>query len=44
MRELNISPFIQVMQIGLKEHDTQFAAGKFLLDALNQPGDERFDV
>lgn len=27
MRELNISTFIQVMQIGLKEHDTQFAAG-----------------
>lgn len=30
MRELNISTFIQVMQIGLKEHDTQFAAGTFL--------------
>ena len=40
MRELNISTFIQVMQIGLKEHDTQFAAGTFLLEALNQPDDE----
>ena len=37
MRELNISTFIQVMQLGLKEHDTQFAAGTFLLEALNQP-------
>lgn len=44
MRELNISTFIQVMQIGLKEHDTQFAAGIFLLEALNQPDDERFDI
>lgn len=44
MRELNISTFIQVMQIGLKEHDTQFAAGTFLLEALNQPDDERFDI
>ena len=43
MRELNISTFIQVMQLGLKEHDTQFAAGTFLLEALNQP-DERFDT
>ena len=31
------------MQLGLKEHDTQFAAGTFLLEALNQP-DERFDI
>ena len=44
MRELNTSTFIQVMQIGLKEHDTQFAAGTFLLEALNQPDDERFDI
>lgn len=44
MRELNISTFIQVMQIGLKKHDTQFAAGTFLLEALNQPDDERFDI
>ena len=44
MRELNISTFIQVMQIGLKEHDTQFAADTFLLEALNQSDDERFDI
>lgn len=44
MRKLNISTFIQVMQIGLKEHDTQFAAGTFLLEELNQPYDERFDI
>lgn len=44
MRELNISTFIQVMQIGLKEHDTQFAADTFLLEVLNQSDDERFDI
>lgn len=44
MRGLNISTFIQVLQIGLKEHDKQIAAGTFLLEGLNQPGDERFDI
>lgn len=44
MRELNISTFIQVMQIGLKEHDTQFAAGTFLLEVLNQSDGDRFDI
>ncbi len=43
MRELNISTFIQIMQVGLKEHDKQFAAGTFLLQALNQEDDERFE-
>lgn len=43
MKELNISAFIQTMQVGLKEHDGQFAAGQFLLEALNQPEDERFE-
>ncbi len=42
MRELNISTFIQIMQVGLKEHDKQFAAGEFLLTALNRPNDDRF--
>lgn len=42
MRELNIATFIQIMQIGLKEHDKQFAAGEFLLEALNRTNDERF--
>lgn len=44
MRELNISTFIQIMQVGLKEHDKQFAAGTFLLQALNQEDDERFEL
>lgn len=44
MKELNISTFIQTMQVGLKEHDTQFAAGVFLLQALNNPDDERFEI
>lgn len=44
MRELNISTFIQIMQIGLKEHDTQIAAGTFLLEALNRSDDDRFDI
>jgi hypothetical protein len=30
MRELNIATFIQIMQVGLKTHDKQFAAGEFL--------------
>ncbi len=42
MRELNIATFIQIMQVGLKTHDKQFAAGEFLLEALNRPNDERF--
>ena len=42
MKELNISTFIQIMQVGLKEHDKQFSAGEFLLEALNRPNDERF--
>lgn len=42
MRELNIATFIQIMQVGLKEHDRQFAAGEFLLEALNRSNDERF--
>lgn len=42
MRKLNISTFIQIMQVGLKEHDKQFSAGEFLLEALNRPNDERF--
>lgn len=44
MRELNISTFIQIMQVGFKEHGTQFAAGTFILEALNQPDDERFNI
>lgn len=31
------------MQVGLKGHNGQFAAGQFLLEALNQPEDERFE-
>lgn len=42
MRELNIATFIQIMQVGLKTHDKQFAAGEFLLEALNRPNDDRF--
>lgn len=42
MRELNIATLIQIMQVGLKEHDKQFSAGEFLLEALNRPNDERF--
>ncbi len=42
MRELNIATFIQIVQVGLKEHDKQFAAGEFLLEALNRSDDERF--
>lgn len=37
MKKLNISIFIQTMQVGLKEHDTQFAV------ALNKP-DEGFEI
>ena len=42
MRKPNISTFIQIMQVGLKEHDKQFSAGEFLLEALNRPNDDRF--
>ena len=42
MRELNIATFIQIMQVGLKEHDKQFSAGECMLEALNRPNDDRF--
>lgn len=42
MRELYIATFIQIMQVGLKEHDKQFSAREFLLEALNRPNDDRF--
>ena len=35
MNELNISSYIQIMQSGFIEHDSQEAAGQFLLSAIN---------
>lgn len=35
MNELNISSYIQIMQLGLMTHDKQEAAGVFLLSAIN---------
>ena len=37
MKELNISTFIQIMQVGSKEHDGQFATRQF------QSEDGRFE-
>lgn len=42
-RELVLATFIQIMQVGLKTHDTQGSAAVFLLEALNRTGDVRFD-
>ena len=35
MNELNMSSYIQTMQLGLMTHDKQEAAGVFLLSAIN---------
>lgn len=35
MNELNMSSFIQIMQVGLRTHDKQEAAGVFLLSSIN---------